>query len=359
MENNPIASRRDTAPPQTYRHHISLAYLRRPFYLVTSLGTRLAFHLLHLPRLGRDTNSSSNMRIPTLVTVILAPLALAQTPLYVSTPPKATSGIPVNITYTAPDMTQVCLLCHFFDICHANKMSVLKPVTILLLKGDPANLSTVGVLTGQTQALFPRLDILTHHPSTDDQKTSPYTWVPAASLQPANNYALEITQGNVTNYSAQFTISGGTASAISSASSASSAASSAKSSYYSSALSAANASSVSMTATTLSSVTSLAGLNSSTMASVTPTPGAIANGSTTITALYNATASVTAPPVLASSSITAAPNRTKTRTRHYNTTSTCTSVTAAYSNEAVAWNAARPWAQAVVALVIGAVGLTG
>lgn len=49
------------------------------------------------------------MRIPALVTVVLAPVVLAQMSLYVSTPSNVVSGVPVNITYTAPDMTQVCL----------------------------------------------------------------------------------------------------------------------------------------------------------------------------------------------------------------------------------------------------------
>lgn len=246
------------------------------------------------------------------------------------------------------------------DLYLADEVFAKKPVTILLLKGDPSNLSTVGVLTGQTESPTPYLYIFTHPASADEQKTSPYTWVPAASLQPANNYALEITQGNVTNYSAQFSISGGSSSAISSASSASFTSLSAKSSYYSSVLPTANAFSAPTAIANLSSIIGVAGSNNSIVASATPVPGAVASASITTTASqYNITTSVTVTSVLAGGGITATPNVTKTRTRHYNTTSTCTSVTSAYSNEAVAWSGPRPWAQAVAALVIGAIGLAG
>ncbi|KAJ9623516.1 hypothetical protein H2203_005778 [Taxawa tesnikishii (nom. ined.)] len=107
---------------------------------------------------------------------------------FTSTPTSVKAGTPVTIKYTAENLDS--------------------PVTITLRKGDPNNLSTIGVLTSSAT-------------------NGTYTWIPADSLADGDDYALQITQGNEINYSGEFSLSGGNASAISSAAAATSSSASA------------------------------------------------------------------------------------------------------------------------------------
>ncbi|MCJ1481637.1 hypothetical protein MMC06_001796 [Schaereria dolodes] len=70
-------------------------------------------------------------------------------------------------------------------------------VTIELKKGNPDNLQTISVLTG-------------------DATGNSYTWTPAKTLVDGTDYALQISQGvDDINYSGQFPLTGGAASATS------------------------------------------------------------------------------------------------------------------------------------------------
>ncbi|MCJ1363451.1 hypothetical protein MMC16_002558 [Acarospora aff. strigata] len=119
-----------------------------------------------------------------LVGAVMATVAVAQSTLaFTSTPSTVTAGNPVTITYASADSS---------------------PVTITLRKGDPNNLSTISVLTTSATG-------------------GSYTWTPDASLADGKDYALQITQGLTSiNYSGQFSVTGGSASAQSSASATSS-----------------------------------------------------------------------------------------------------------------------------------------
>ncbi|KAK5004552.1 hypothetical protein LTR28_008754, partial [Elasticomyces elasticus] len=115
----------------------------------------------------------------------LASFAAAQSTTlgFSQVPTSVVAGQSYTVTYYAADTTH--------------------PVTIILRKGDPANLQTIEVLTSNSLG-------------------GSYTWIPSKSYVDAKDYALQITQGLEINYSGQITLTGGSASAISSAMAASS-----------------------------------------------------------------------------------------------------------------------------------------
>jgi len=114
----------------------------------------------------------------------LASVALAQsnTLFFTNVPTSVTVGKSYSIQWKTADTTS--------------------PVTITLRKGPSGNLQTISTLTSSATG-------------------TEYTWIPDKSLADGSDYALQITQGNQINYSGQFTLSGGSPSAISSAVSAS------------------------------------------------------------------------------------------------------------------------------------------
>jgi hypothetical protein len=73
------------------------------------------------------------------------------------------------------------------------------PVTITLKQGDPNDLTTVSLLTGNATG-------------------GSYSWTPSSDLVDGDNYALEISQGtgfDESNYSGEFSVTGGQASSSS------------------------------------------------------------------------------------------------------------------------------------------------
>ncbi|MCJ1302830.1 hypothetical protein MMC08_005635 [Hypocenomyce scalaris] len=108
-----------------------------------------------------------------LVSALLLTQTVAQVALTNSNYNGITAGEPFNITFAGDG----------------------SPVTIYLKNGPSTNLQTVSTIISDTT-------------------TSPYTWTPSTTLT-TGTYALEIIQGTVTNYSPNFTITGGIASTAS------------------------------------------------------------------------------------------------------------------------------------------------
>jgi len=106
----------------------------------------------------------------TLITLgVLASSAFAAL-TFTSAPSTVAAGSTYTLTYTTDDTTD--------------------PVSIILRKGNPADLTTIGTLTSTATG-------------------GSYSWTVAANLVSGTDYALEIMQGTVTNYYGPFSLTGG------------------------------------------------------------------------------------------------------------------------------------------------------
>ncbi|KAH0545068.1 hypothetical protein FGG08_000839 [Glutinoglossum americanum] len=74
----------------------------------------------------------------------------------------------------------------------------MQPVTLILRAGDPGNLATV--------------ETITTLPASGSGGS--YSWIPSKDLPSLSGYAVEIKQGGLDNFSGQFSISGGSGSAL-------------------------------------------------------------------------------------------------------------------------------------------------
>jgi len=105
----------------------------------------------------------------TLITLsVLASSVFALT--FTSAPSTVVAGSTYTLTYTTDDTTD--------------------PVSIVLRKGNPAALDTIGTLTSTATG-------------------GSYSWTVAANLVSGTDYALEILQGTVVNYYGPFSLTGG------------------------------------------------------------------------------------------------------------------------------------------------------
>ncbi|MCJ1370320.1 hypothetical protein MMC20_001533 [Loxospora ochrophaea] len=150
-----------------------------------------------------------------LTSALFAVAAIAQAPsiAFTNPPTSVTAGVPIKLTWTGAEDGS--------------------PVTITLKQGDPQNLQTVAIVTG-------------------DATGGSFTWTPSKSIVNGDDYALQIAQGDeAPNYTGEFPISGGaTSSASASISSVSASVSSAQvSSSIASILSAVNSSLSGVTST--------------------------------------------------------------------------------------------------------------
>ncbi|MCJ1482862.1 hypothetical protein MMC06_003028, partial [Schaereria dolodes] len=103
--------------------------------------------------------------------------ALAQQKIqFTNTPTSVTAGVPIPITWTGGDGTST--------------------ITILLKKGDPSNLSTVSTIVQR------------------NAQGNSFTWTPSSTITDADDYAFEIDQAGVSNYSPEFSVTGGVTSSL-------------------------------------------------------------------------------------------------------------------------------------------------